>query len=107
MVPAADTAHCCAPTLNRSVFKPGSGATWLDLYGLPTTQSSDSSGGVASRAVDGNRDTEWNGASCTHTRTEDSPWWRLDLGLATQVDAVRLTRRFCHGECATRLNLGC
>lgn len=39
----------------------------------PTTQSSTDFGAEASRAVDGNTDGNWNGASVTHTLNEHQP----------------------------------
>ena len=42
-------------------------------YNKDTTQISTDSGGVSSRGVDGQR------ATCTHTKLEDKPWWRVDL----------------------------
>lgn len=33
----------------------------------------------ASNAIDGNRDGNLERGSCSHTETENSPWWRVDL----------------------------
>uniref|UniRef100_A0A672L7K8 Si:ch73-359m17.2 n=1 Tax=Sinocyclocheilus grahami TaxID=75366 RepID=A0A672L7K8_SINGR len=36
-------------------------------------------GGVAERAVDGNRDADYGKGSCTHTKAEFNPWWRVAI----------------------------
>ncbi|XP_065051247.1 uncharacterized protein LOC135680930 isoform X2 [Rhopilema esculentum] len=64
--------------------------------GKPTRQSSTGFGGVSSRAVDGNRNSQWGGGSCTHTNRDSNPWWRVDLGSPKQVKKVQLTNR---GDC--------
>ncbi|KAM6102828.1 uncharacterized protein LJ206_010199 [Theristicus caerulescens] len=58
------------------------------------TQSSTSNGsGVASKAVDGNRDGVWRHGSCSHTRREREPWWSVDLGGRRAVAAVVVKNR--------------
>ncbi|XP_075000623.1 LOW QUALITY PROTEIN: uncharacterized protein LOC142079776 [Calonectris borealis] len=56
------------------------------------TQSSTGSG-VASKAVDGNRDGVWQHGSCSHTRREREPWWSVDLGGRRAVAAVVVKNR--------------
>ncbi len=48
-------------------------------------QSSTNHNGFASRAVDGDFTYTWAGKSCTHTKDENDPWWRVDLGKETIV----------------------
>ena len=48
--------------------------------GRPTRQSSTAYGGDSKRAVDGNKNPNWNGRSCTHTSRQGNPWWRVDIG---------------------------
>jgi len=43
-------------------------------------QSSTSSGGKASRAIDGNTDGVWSHGSVTLTQNEADSWWEVDLG---------------------------
>ncbi len=64
--------------------------------GKPTKQSSTGFGGVPSRAVDGNKNNQWGGRSCTHTNKDRKPWWRVDLKMEEQVKKVKLTNR---GDC--------
>ncbi|XP_066297367.1 uncharacterized protein [Branchiostoma lanceolatum] len=65
-------------------------------------QTSTGSSGAASRAVDGNANTNWNAGSCTHTRGEANPSWWVDLGQSYMVDRVGIfNRRDC---CSGRLN---
>ena len=61
--------------------------------GRPTKQSSEGWGGNSARAVDGNREGKWWGRSCTHTRRQNGPWWRVDLGKKEEVSKVRITNR--------------
>lgn len=42
-------------------------------------QSSVDYSGPAARAIDGNKDQNWRGASCTHTRKEANAWWRATV----------------------------
>ena len=69
--------------------------------GKPTKQISTAHGGVSSRAVDGNKNSQWGGRSCTHTNRDKKPWWRVDLASIQKVKKVQLTNR---GDCCeTRL----
>ena len=61
-----------------------------------TEQSTVASSGVATRAVDGNRETQWESNSCTHTSEETDPWWKLDLGQVRTVSTVSVWNR---GDC--------
>lgn len=66
----------------------------------PALQSSNYfAGGPASRAVDGNRDGGWGGASLTHTNSEAQAWWQVDLGAIYSINDVRLWNRTdCCGD---------
>lgn len=55
------------------------------------TQSSLHTTGIAYNAIDGNRATTWDQASCIHTNKEFNPWWRLDLGKTHKVFSVKIT----------------
>nr|XP_033496815.1 uncharacterized protein LOC117266009 [Epinephelus lanceolatus] len=55
------------------------------------TQSSLYSTGIAYLAIDGNRIGYWNQGSCTHTKADFNPWWRLDLGKTHKVFSVNVT----------------
>lgn len=67
----------------------------------PTKQSATAFGGAASRAVDGNSNSQWNGRSCTHTPRQRGAWWRVDLQMIYSVAKVKITNR---GDCCwTRL----
>ena len=66
------------------------------------TQSSQLSFGSPRKAIDGRRTSNWRQGSCTHTRRQYKPWWRLDLRTAYKVNYVKITnRKDC---CAERLN---
>ena len=64
--------------------------------GKPTSQSSTLSTSSSSLAVDGNTDGEYRGGSCSHTDTDDQPWFRLDLERSTTVG--RVSRGFDYGN---------
>merc|ERR1712071_491418 len=54
-------------------------------------------GGKASRAVDGNTYTHWNGNSVTHTNYyQKNPWWKVDLEEEHEIKYVTLYNR---GDC--------
>jgi len=64
--------------------------------GKSTRQSSTGWYGVSSRAVDGDKNNEYDGNSCTHTHKDSKPWWRVDLGAALTVKRVVITNRLHH-----------
>lgn len=45
-----------------------------------TAQSSTDNNGFSRRAVDENLGPYYSSKSCTHTKKETNPWWRVDLG---------------------------
>lgn len=61
--------------------------------GKPTTQSSTDAGGLSSRAVDGTTDGNYWVGSVTHTRLENQPWWRVDLGREENITLVKVMNR--------------
>ncbi|MDG1139826.1 MAG: GDSL-type esterase/lipase family protein [Opitutales bacterium] len=60
-----------------------------------TSQSSTGAGGVASRAVDGNKDPDYNKGGQTHTDGFGTvnPWWEIDLGKEYKIDEVEVWNR--------------
>ncbi|KAG7999309.1 Fucolectin [Nibea albiflora] len=73
----------------------------LALQGKATQSSLHSYLGDADHARDGNRDSLWGHGSCTHTKADFSPWWRLDLRKTHKVFSVRVTNIV---EASSRLN---
>ena len=61
--------------------------------GKPAIQSSIGWNGLASRAVDGVRRSNYDDGSCTHTLKDQRPWWRVDLQSYQRVKKVTLTTR--------------
>ena len=58
-----------------------------------TYQNSTTFEGISSRAVDGNRNTNYHGGnSCIHT-DDNYPFWIVDLGRVFQINLVRITNR--------------
>ncbi|XP_037640569.1 uncharacterized protein LOC119496950 [Sebastes umbrosus] len=99
-----------------SVVLPGRGYLTLcevEVYGYraPTgenlalqgkaSQSSLYMFGTAYNAIDGNPNSHWEDGSCTHTKNNINPWWRLDLQKTHKVFSVKITNR---DEDAERLN---
>jgi hypothetical protein len=75
--------------------------TNLALEGT-ATQSTTAHGGLASRAIDGNTNGNWNGGSITHTSNQQNAWWEVDLGQSSYIDEIVLWNRAdC---CSYRLN---
>ena len=70
----------------------------------PAAQSSrkNTDEGFAAWAVDGNDNTDWSQNSCTMTRTENNPWWRVDLGSSVPVTDVFIVNRDCGAGCANQ-----
>ena len=50
-------------------------------------------GGIAERAVDGNRDGFYNNNSVTHTNGGPQAWWQVDLGESFDIHGIRLFNR--------------
>ena len=46
--------------------------------------------------MDGDRGTDIG--KCTHTREENSPWWRVDLGRVEPVAEVNIVNRNSHAS---------
>lgn len=63
--------------------------------GGKATQSSIGAGGVPERALDGNKDPDFNKHGQTHTNNSGTtnPWWEVDLGQAFDVEKVQIWNR--------------
>ena len=72
----------------------------------PATQASVFQGKGASLAVDGNRNRNFSQGSCIHTRTQNDPWWRVDLGASLPVAEVFIVNRLCtpSSPCANHMD---
>ena len=58
------------------------------------SQSSTASGGVASRAIDGNTSGIYNDGSSTHSQEGvDDPWWEVDLGREVPIEKIIVWNR--------------
>ena len=58
------------------------------------SQSSTGSGGVASRAIDGNTNGTYTDGSSTHTQEgTDDPWWEVDLGREVPIETIVVWNR--------------
>uniref|UniRef100_UPI003AAE69FF uncharacterized protein n=1 Tax=Centroberyx gerrardi TaxID=166262 RepID=UPI003AAE69FF len=66
------------------------------------TQSSVYDTAVPERAIDGNRASNWDQGSCTHTQADFKPWWRLDLLKSYKISNVTITNR--EDCCPERIN---
>ena len=64
--------------------------SFVDLaFKKSTAQSSTDYNGFSSRAVDEVLGPYYNSKSCTHTKKEQNPWWRVDLGREYIVTGAR------------------
>ena len=76
----------------------------LDLaLNQPATQSSVFDGSGASLAVDGNTNRDYIQGSCSHTNSQNDPWWRVDLGASLPVAEVVIVNRLCT-SCTNYMN---
>jgi mono/diheme cytochrome c family protein/lysophospholipase L1-like esterase len=59
------------------------------------SQSSTAHGGVAERAIDGNKEGDWGKGGQTHTAegSDPAPWWELDLGKPLAVESIQIWNR--------------
>ncbi|KAG7469119.1 hypothetical protein MATL_G00125480 [Megalops atlanticus] len=76
------------------------------IYGKATQSSLLHGGGApyshASNAIDGNTEATFHMGTCTHTDTQNNPWWRVDLLRRYRITSVSITnRKDC---CAERIN---
>ena len=68
----------------------------------PVRQSSEDFAGKASRGNDGNPDGEYERGSVTHTKTENNPWWEVDLGQMQEIEELVFWNRTGAGGLRTR-----
>jgi putative heme-binding domain-containing protein len=58
------------------------------------TQKNTSNGGLAERAIDGNKSGVYGDGGQTHTRENTpDPWWEVDLGAEVTIDSVAIWNR--------------
>lgn len=57
------------------------------------TQSSTANKGLASRAIDGNTSTHWQGNSIAHTGAEKNPWLDITLGASFPINEIEVWSR--------------
>jgi len=58
------------------------------------TQKNTAYGGDASRAIDGNKNGNYNGGGQTHTAENTAnPWWQVDLGSEVPIDSIVVWNR--------------
>ncbi|KAF3855678.1 hypothetical protein F7725_016401 [Dissostichus mawsoni] len=101
---------CCSDRINGAEIRVGNSLNAkgnpnpiLDIAkGGKVTQSSIAFNGNPERAVDGNLASVYNQNSCTHTKKQRNPWWRLDLQKTYRINTVTITnRKDC---CSDRIN---
>ncbi|KAJ7381185.1 hypothetical protein OS493_004785 [Desmophyllum pertusum] len=63
-----------------------------------TEQSSTDYNGFSSRAVDENYSPYYDSKTCMHTKKEQNPWWRVDLGREYIVTDVMIVNRYYYFE---------
>lgn len=67
---------------------------WSQQAGAVASQSTNASGGVASRAIDNNRNGAWSGGSVTHTNNGAlDGWLQVDLGASRDISQIDLYNR--------------
>lgn len=64
------------------------------VKGGKASQSTTTNGGVAERALDGNKSPDWGKGGQTHTKeNQPNPWWEVDLGSSHPIDTIGLWSR--------------
>uniref|UniRef100_A0A087Y4N1 Fucolectin tachylectin-4 pentraxin-1 domain-containing protein n=1 Tax=Poecilia formosa TaxID=48698 RepID=A0A087Y4N1_POEFO len=81
-----------AESLQSDILKCYFAGENVAFYGK-ATQSSLYETAIAYNAIDGNRAGLWEKASCTLTKYEFNPWWRLDLGRTHKVFSINISNR--------------
>ena len=79
-------------TANYNDGSSSNGNTNLALNGT-ASQSSISSGGSASRAIDNNTNGKWNSGSVTHTKNATNSWWQVDLKQDADINRIQIYNR--------------
>lgn len=75
------------------VIGSGSNADSNVALGKTAVQSSTASGGLASKAVDGITNGDFNAGSVTHTGLDPYAWWQVDLGQSVAIKNVEIWNR--------------
>lgn len=88
----------CFPVLLLLLVETASahGEVNLALGGEATQISTYDHLGLASHAIDGNRDANYMHSSCTHSNAIRKSWWRLDLRDTYFITSINITNR---GDC--------
>ncbi|XP_038065423.1 uncharacterized protein LOC119735676 isoform X12 [Patiria miniata] len=69
----------------------------MDLVGTPVKQSStNNAAGLPEGAIDGNRNSNYNGRSCSSTKFQRNPFWQVDLQTEHCISKVTVLNR---GDC--------
>ena len=67
---------------------------WAGEAGVVASQSTTTYGGVAQRAIDGNRDGHYAQGSVSHTDSSSlGNWWQVDLGVQRPVSRIAIYNR--------------
>ncbi|XP_063307053.1 fucolectin-6-like [Pelobates fuscus] len=74
---------CVAPIGVRNLAK----------YGKVSQSSSYSANSHPQLAIDGNNDSIYSQGSCTHTKKDDKPWWRLEMDRSERIGVIAITNR--------------
>lgn len=99
-VMAAQTLSPASPVVSNVTVQTGS-QNLAREPGATVSQSSTGLGGVAARAVDGNRSGDWANASVTHTNVDLHAWLEVDLGAVKPIGRIDL---FLRTDCCVDRN---
>lgn len=78
--------------LSLAEVQVSSGGKNAAAEGKPS-QSSEAFAGPPRLAIDGNTNGDYTAKSTTHTKTEDNPWWEVDLGSVKPIGGVTVWNR--------------
>lgn len=99
--PPATATQTPTPTATATLTSPPAGNVNLAL-GQAATQATTAFNAPPERAVDGDTNGDWYGASITHTHLRAESWWQVDLGGVQAVASIDIWNRTdC---CSSRLS---
>lgn len=73
----------------------------MALWGTAIQSSDWTKNNLAAKAIDGDRNSVFSQNSCSCTKAETNPWWRVNLRVEYIITSVTITNR---GEYHTRIN---
>ncbi|MEE6462937.1 hypothetical protein FKM82_005702 [Ascaphus truei] len=78
--------HCCELQSGGTNLARNGSATQSSVYAHNPM-------GYANQSIDGNREGNYDYGSCSHTKKEKDPWWKLDLKKIYSIGTIVIVNR--------------